>query len=186
MSKFLLAVLLAVSAVSAIAEGNYASVKAELRNGRDDTQDANVFSLTAGQNINKYLDAEVYTRVKSDDDNTNNTRVEGAVIGKLPLDYYGLSLYTRGAIGSKLNGSDNHQYWSIEPGVNLAVTSDLSLKAGLRFRDAFTTSNNDSTRTYRIGADYAITKASTVSVGYDRQNGDSKYDTLGVGYGVKF
>ena len=179
---------MALFATSAMAEGNYAGIKAEYRSGRDDTQDATAYRLTVGQNINQYLDGEVYARVKSNDDDTNNTRVEGALVGKYPVTVagYGVQLYTRGAVGTKLDGSDNHSYWSVEPGVKVAATQDLSLKAGLRFRDAFDTSNADSTRTYRLGAEYALTKTQTVSVGYDRSLGDSAYDAVSVGYGVKF
>ena len=183
MKKFLIALLLTVSTV-ALAEGNYASIKFETRNGLNGTQDANAYSLTVGQNVNKYLDAEVYARVKSNDDDTNNTRTELALVAK---DTYGaFTPYVRGAVGEKFDGSDNHSYWSVEPGVKVALTQDWSVKAGLRFRDAFTTSNNDSTRTYRLGTEYAITKTASLSAGVDLQRGDSDYNTIGLGYNVKF
>lgn len=186
MKKLTLAVLLALStAAAAAAEGNYAGIKFENRQGRDSTQDANAYSLTVGKNLNQYFDAEVYARVKSNDNSTNNTRAEVAVVGKYPV-LSGIQLYTRGAVGEKFDGSSNDGYWSLEPGVKVAATQDLSLKAGLRFRDAFNDANADSTRTYRLGAEYALDKNQSLSVGYDRSLGDSKYDAIGFGYGVKF
>ena len=184
MKKLTLAVLMALSTAAA-AEGNYAGIKFENRQGRDATQDANAYSLTVGKNLNQYFDTEVYARIKSNDDSTNNTRAELAVVGKYPV-LSGINLYTRGAIGEKFDGTGNDGYWSLEPGVKVAATQDLSLKAGLRFRDAFNDANADSTRTYRLGAEYAVTKNQSVSLGYDRSLGDSKYDAIGIGYGVKF
>ena len=184
MKKLTLAVLLALSTAAA-AEGNYAGIKFESRQGRDATQDANAYSLTVGKNLNQYFDAEVYARIKSNDDSTNNTRAEAAVVAKYPV-LSGIQLYTRGAIGEKFDGNSNDGYWSLEPGVKVAATQDLTVKAGLRFRDAFNDGNADSTRTYRLGADYALDKNQSLSVGYDRSLGDSKYDAIGIGYGVKF
>ena len=169
----------------AMADGNYASVKAEYRNGRDNSQDATAYGLTVGQNINKYLDGEVYARVKSNEDRTNNTRAEVALVGKYAIDPK-LSVYTRGAVGQMFTGTTNDSYWSVEPGVKYAVTSNLDVKAGVRFRDAFTNNYADSTRTYRLGSEYAFTKTSSVILGYDRSLGDSKYDALSIGYGIKF
>lgn len=183
MKKLTLAVLLTLSTAAA-AEGNYAGIKLEGRNGRDATQDAVAYSLTVGKNLNQYFDAEVYARVKSNDDDTNNTRAEGAVVGKYPL-LSGIQLYTRAALGQKYDGAGDDAYWSLEPGIKVAATENLGLKAGLRFRDAFDTAA-DSTRTYRLGAEYALTKNQSVSVGYDRSLGDSEYDALAVGYGIKF
>lgn len=184
MKKTLLAVILAAMATAASAEGNYAGVRAELRNGTNGTEDAAAYSLTAGQNINQNLDGEISVRVKSNDNDSNNTRMEGALIAK--TQYGDFTPYVRGAIGEKFDGTDNFAYWSVEPGVKYAVLSDLSVKAGIRFRDAFNTGDNDSTRTYRLGADYAVTKASTVSLGVDLQRGDSDYNTISAGYSVKF
>lgn len=183
--SIILAAVLATLSTAAIAEGNYAGVKFETRNGLNGTQDANAYSIVAGQNINQYLDAEVYARVKSNDNDTNNTRLELGAIGKLPVTSWATA-YVRGAVGEKFDGSDNAAYWSVEPGVKVALTQDLSVKGGIRFRDAFNTNDNDSTRTYRLSADYAITKASTLTAGVDLQRGDSEYNTLGLGYNVKF
>ena len=183
--KKLLTLVTFLFATSVMAEGNYAGIQFQSRNGLGGGQDANAYGLTVGQSINKYFDAEVHARVKSNDDDTNNTRIEGAVIGKLPL-VDGLSVYTRGAVGEKLNGQDNFAYWSVEPGVKYQVSEALTVKTGLRFRDAFNSDDNDSTRTWRVGADYAITKNSVLSAGIDRSFGDSEFVSLNLGYGVKF
>lgn len=178
-------VALALFASAAQAEGNYATIKGEYRNGRDNTQDANAYSITVGQNINQYLDGELYARLKQNDDDTNNTRVEGALVGKYPL-LTGITLYTRSAIGDKFDGSNDATYWSLEPGIKAQLTADLAVKASLRFRDAFSDSNNDSTRTYRLGTEYALSKVSVITAGYDRSLGDSEYDAVSLGYGIKY
>ena len=67
-----------------------------------------------------------------------------------------------------------------------AVTGDLALKAGVRFRDAFNDANNDSTRTYRLGAEYALDKNQTLSVGFDRSLGNAEFNAFSAGYGIKF
>ena len=185
MKKFILAILALSITTLAHAEGNYAGVKFETRNGLGGGLDSNVYSITAGQNINQFLDAEVYARVKSNDDDSNNTRLEGALVGKLPLTTE-LSAYVRGAVGEKFDGTDNFAYWSVEPGVKYQVTNALAVKTGLRFRDAFNSGDQDSTRTWKVGAEYAITKNTVVSANIDRSYGDSEFVAYGLGYGVKF
>lgn len=178
------AIFLALTLFVSVAQADgYSSVRGEYRPGRNGTQDSEAASITVGKNINQYIDGELHARIKSNDD-TNNTRVEGAVIGKLPLTDE-VSFYTRGAVGEKFDGSNNDAYWSVEPDIRALVTSALTAKAGLRFRDAFDNSS-DSTRTYRVGADYALDKTSVVTLGYDRSYGDSEFDAVNVGYGVKY
>lgn len=184
--SILLAAVLAVFSVSAQAEGYYAKVKAEYRNGLNETADSSAYGLTLGKNINKYLDAEVYTRVKlNEDSNKNDTRVEGAVVGKLPVTQ-SLSVYTRGALGKKLTGTNESHYWTIEPGIKYAVTNDLSLKAGYRVRYGFDDENHDDTRMIRLGADYALDKTSSIGVSFDKSYGDSTYNAVAASYSIKF
>lgn len=182
--SILLAAVLTSFSSFAWADGTYAKVGAEWRNGQNSTQDSMAYSLALGQSINNNLDAELYTRIKSNDDDTNNTRLEGALIAK--ASYGSFTPYVRGAVGEKLDGQDNHSYWSVEPGVKYAVLPGLRVKGALRFRDAFTTSNNDSTRTYRLGAEYDVTKSSTVALNVDKALGDSEYVAVGASYGIKF
>lgn len=186
MNKFLTLVTFLAVSFSAAADGNYAGIQYQYRDGASGNTDANVVGLTVGQSVSKFLDAEVHARVKSNDDDTNNTRVEGALVGKLPL-IGGLSVYTRGAVGEKFNGQDNTAYWSIEPGVKYAVANNISVKAGLRFRDSFNGDDvADSTRAWRVGAEYAVTKNTVLTAGVDRSLGDSEYVSYNLGYGVKF
>jgi hypothetical protein len=187
MKKSLFAVVALVFATSALAEGNYAGIKLETRDGRASTADSNVFSMTVGKSINQYLNAEVYTRLKNEDGtDSNNTRLEGALIGSVATPVNGLSVYTRGAMGKRFDHTSDYNYWSVEPGVKYAVTGDLALKAGVRFRDAFNDANNDSTRTYRLGAEYALDKTQTLSVGFDRSLGNAEFNAFSAGYGIKF
>ena len=184
MKKLVLAVALTVTAFSAQAEGTYAKAGIEWRNGLNDTQDAMTYSLAVGQNINKNLDAELYTRIKSNDNDTNNTRLEGALIAK--ANYGDFTPYVRGALGEKFDGTDNFAYWSVEPGIKYAVLPGLRVKGALRFRDAFNTNDNDSTRTYRVGAEYDVTNSSTVALNLDKSFGDSEFVSVGGSYGIKF
>lgn len=189
MKKSLFAVVALVFATSALADGHsgYAGIKVETRDGRDSTADSNTFSMTVGKSLNQYLNAEIYTRLKNEDGtDSNNTRLEGALVGAVATPVDGLSVYTRGAVGKKFDHTSDYNYWSIEPGVKYAVTNNIALKAGVRFRDAFTNSNNDSTTTYRLGAEYALNKNQAVTAGFDRASGDSDYNAFGLGYNVKF
>lgn len=181
----LLAVLMLLISSPVMADGYYAGISAQHRNGLDGNQDNKAYGIVVGQSINKYFDGEIAARLKTRDDNTNNTRVEGALVGKLPINDW-LSAYARGAVGEKFDGTDNNGFWSVEPGVKVAVTSLVSTKAGVRFRDGFTPEDKDSTRTYRFGVDYALTKNSAFGLNMDIQRGDTNQNHFGVDYKVKF
>lgn len=185
MKKFILAILALTITSFAQAEGNYGGVQFQLRNGLEGYQDAHVYQVTLGQSVNKYLDAEINTRLKTSDNDSNNTRFEGALIGRLPIGE-GFTVYNRAAYGTKMNGTDNFQYWSTEPGLQYAVTDKLNVRGGLRFRNAFNKDDNDSTRTWRAAADYAITKNSSLVAGVDRATGDDDFWSYNFGYNVRF
>jgi len=62
----------------------------------------------------------------------------------------------------------------------------LTVKAGWRHRDALDNANADQTRSWRLGADYALTKNYSVAVGYDRVRGDSNYNAVNTSLNFKF
>ena len=165
--------------------GHYMGIKWESQDGKSGGVDANTYGLTLGKKLSDNLSAEIYTRIKDADNTTNNTRLEGAVIGTMPLAGT-LSAYARVGVGEKFVSGDNYSYWTAEPGLKLGLTDDLSVKAGVRWRDSFQTNHNQWDRTYKLGVGYKLTANTAVGVDYKVKRGDSEYDAVGVGYKVSF
>ena len=185
MKKFLaMAALLAASTAFA---GGFGAVEYSSRDGVDGNADARATKVTMGTDINQMLKADFSLRQKTNTDNDlSDTRLEAGLTGTVPTGVKGLSVYGRGAVGEKFKTSTNYTYYSVEPGIKYAVTPDLSVKAGYRYRAATDSANADTTRTYRLGAEYALTKNYFVGLGYDQVRGDSKYNATNVSVGFKF
>jgi opacity protein-like surface antigen len=139
-----------------------------------------------GTDLNKTFKADFSLRQKTDTDNDlSDNRLEAGLTGTVPV-IGGLSAYTRAGVGEKFKSSTNYTYYSVEPGVRYAVTPSLSVKAGYRYRAAVDSANADTTRAWRMGAEYALTKNYFVGVGYDRVRGDSDYNAINASVGFKF
>ena len=96
-----------------------------------------------------------------------------------------VGLYARAAVGQKYSNTTDFTYYSIEPGVAVAVpgVAGLTAKVGYRFRSAFdSTQNNDQTHTARYSLAYAVSKDDTIAVKYDRVNGDNNQKVIAVAY----
>jgi hypothetical protein len=117
----------------------------------------------------------------STSDALNSTRLEGGLTGTVPV-YSSLRGYTRVAVGQKFTTTTNFTYYSVEPGVSLPLGAGFTANAGYRFRNAFDTGNNDTTRTWRTLVNYEINKGNSVGVGYDSQRGDSNQNIFRVNY----
>lgn len=182
--SILLVSILSALSTTAFAEHNTARLGIEYRDGSHGGQDATAYSLSVGQEFNKNFAGDVRARVKLNDDDTNDTRVEAGLTSKVGIG--DLSPYVRTALGEKFNGENNYTYWSIEPGLKYTVLPGLSVKGAVRFRDAFSDSIVDSTRTWRIGAEYDLTKNSSLALNVDKVIGDSEYIAAGLTYGIKF
>lgn len=183
--KKLIVTAMFLAASTAFAQG-FGSVEYSSRDGVDGTADSSAIKLTVGKKVNDTWSVDLSSRLKKEDNsNTNDTRLEAGVTASAPVGN-GFSVYTRGAIGEKYKSSDNYAYYSIEPGVKYAVTPQLTAKVGYRFRDTFTDSKADQTNTYRLGAEYALSKSYTLGLGYDRVRGDSDYNAINATVGFKF
>lgn len=185
MKKFIaMAALLAAGTAFA---GGFGSVEYSSRDGVDSTADARATKVTMGTDINEMLKVDFSLRQKTDtSNNLGDTRFEGGLTATQPVGTTGLSVYGRGAVGEKFKTSTNYTYYSVEPGVKYAVTPSLSVKAGWRYRAATDSVNADTTRTWRVGAEYALSKNYFVGLGYDRVRGDSDYNATNVSVGFKF
>ena len=184
MKKYL--VMAALLAAGSAFAGGFGSVEYSSRDGVEGTADARATKVTMGTDLNQNFKADFSLRQKTDTDNDlSDNRLEAGLTGAVPV-AGGLSAYTRLGVGEKFKTSTNYTYYSVEPGVKYAVTPSLSVKAGYRYRAALDSVNADTTRAYRIGAEYALTKNYFVGVGYDRVRGDSDYNATNVSIGFKF
>ena len=193
MSKTLLALLLAVSAVPAMADHhNFAHVQYTFRDTVDsNSQNTNRqgVNFTVGRQVANNLTVDFGEQFRTEKLNNNDgvstTRIESGVTYA-----YGLtnrvSLYTRGGLGYKFNADSDYSYYSIEPGAKLDLANGFVVKAGYRFRDSFNNSYNEQTDTVRLGADYTLAKNQTVTLGIDRSYGASEFIGYNLGYLVKF
>jgi outer membrane autotransporter protein len=187
MKKILAIVAVALFTATAAQAQGFGSVEYGSRDGVDGNADSNAVKVTLGSKINENVSVDVSSRFAKQDGSTSNntTRLEAGVTGTMPL-ASGFSIYTRGAVGERFTSTGDNSYYAVEPGVKYAVTPALTAKVGYRYRDAFTSSDNDLTRTWRLGADYALTKQHSIGLGYDRVRGDSNFNAITVNVGMKF
>lgn len=146
-------------------------------------------SLSVRESINKNFAGDVSISNKwnntSNSTGVSSTRVEGGLTGTLPL-IANVSGYTRVAVGQKFTTTTNFTYYSVEPGLSMPLGAGFTGRVGYRFRSAFDTGNNDTTRTARALVSYQINKDNTVGVGYDSQRGDSNQNIVRVNYTRSF
>jgi len=121
-----------------------------------------------------------FSNAQTEGTNALSTRLEAGATVNGPV-----GLYARAAVGQKYSNTTDFTYYSIEPGVAVAVpgVAGLTAKVGYRFRSAFdSTQNNDQTHTARYSLAYALSKNDTVAVKYDRVNGDNNQKVVAVAY----
>lgn len=145
--------------------------------------DQNSYSLTIKESINKNFVGDLgisqTSNRTSGSDTLASTRTEAGLTGSTSM--FGVTPYTRLAVGQKFSSSNNFTYYSVEPGVAVPV-GPLTAKVGYRFRNAVDTSNNDTTRTWRAGLSYDLTSKDTIGVRYDKMRGDTNQNIVAVNY----
>ena len=120
-----------------------------------------------------------FSNAQTEGTNALSTRIEAGATVAGPV-----GLYARVATGQKYSNTADFSYYSIEPGIAVAVpgVAGLTAKAGFRWRSAYDSANNDQTHTARYSLAYAVSKNDTVAVKYDRVNGDSNQKIVAVAY----
>jgi hypothetical protein len=187
MKKFALATVLAL----AVGFAQAAEVKVEAQNavGQNGSADQQVLEVGLKDSFTKNFAGDVIVKqYRTDNTNTLATRLEVGGTGSVGL-YGPVTGYTRVALGEKyVSGNAGYSYYSVEPGIAalIAIVPGMSASLGYRFQDAFSSSHNDLTRTWRAKVGYDVTKTSNVYVGYDVQRGDTDQNIVKVGYVHKF
>jgi hypothetical protein len=121
-----------------------------------------------------------FSNAQTEGTNALSTRLEAGATVNGPI-----GLYARAAVGQKYSNTTDFTYYSVEPGIAVAVpgVAGVTAKAGYRFRSAFdSTQNNDQTHTARYSLAYALSKNDTVAVKYDRVKGDNNQKVVAVAY----
>ena len=131
--------------------------------------------------ITKNLDGGFQmTTAQTEGTNAVSTRVEASLTPKYALSFG--TAYIKGSIGTKLNSSGTTDYYAVEPGVILPLGNGFSTRVGYRYRSAFDSGIADTTRTARVGLNYAVTKKDAFTLRYDRQRGDSQQNSWNFAY----
>ena len=179
--------MLATVNTAVYAQDYYASFTAGLRDRVDGEDNSSTMAITLGKKLNQNFSAEIFTRYlwKNDQNNTNNTRIEGAIRGELPVTPK-FSLVERVAIGEKMMGQYTGAYWSSETGVTYKFTDKLKLGTSYRYRTEFDNTLVDTTYSPRVSAWYAIDSTSTIFGFVERERGDRDQNNITVGYSIKF
>jgi opacity protein-like surface antigen len=136
-------------------------------------------------NLTIDLGEQFRTERLNNDAGVSTTRLETGATYTYGL-VKGIELYTRGGLGYKVTSNQDYTYYSVEPGVKYALTDVVSVKAGYRFRDAFSDAYNEKTNTVRFGAEYAVAKDQAITLGVDRSYGASDFIGYNAGYAIKF
>jgi len=182
---------LVLATTAAYAEGNvnpYASAQYQFQNGRDGQADTNGMRYVLGNTFNKNWAAEISGETnRADGTKVISSLAEVAVIPSIPLGSSATAYLRAGTGTAFVSGADSFNYYSLEPGVKVAVTAETGIKVAYRFRDAYDNSANAfKTNTVRLGVEQALTKSVSATLGYDRSYGDYKYDAVLVGLNAKF
>ena len=191
MKKIVIALMLALGAFAvtfpASATGNFGGIQYEHFNGRDnkDGPNQNGFAMTLGTGLTKSTDVDLTSRfARANATGTTANMLEGGVTQSYAAGP--ASVYLRSAIGQLWTATNDHTYYSVEPGVKVAVGNTVSLKAGYRFRDVFAKNDLFQTNTLRLGAEYEVSKDGAITIGLDRSYKDEKLDSIAAGYAFKF
>jgi hypothetical protein len=102
--------------------------------------------------------------------------------------YPGLHLGARLGVGEVFNGVNqagntvDFGYYTAEPKAEYMVTDKLSALASWRYRNSFAENNEYQTRTWKVGAGYAVTKKDLVEVKYFKERGDTRSNGVALEY----
>lgn len=184
MKKIVAIVTLAVS--GAAFAGSVSVEGTSLNNIRGNDQTGASFTLNQDVNKTFSVHTQLVTR-QTENTNAVSTRLE--VGGTATTELVGSAKgYVKVALGEKYSSSGSFTYYSIEPGITMPVSSNVTARVGYRYRTAVNNPNvnNDTTDTVRVGLSYALSKNDSVGFRFDRITGDSRQDGYNVSYTRSF
>jgi predicted porin len=134
----------------------------------------------AGVYVRPFIDVDQYQLglrlLSSRDVQTGEmyTYIEPQVTRMFPVGKSPVSVGATASLGLLTAKSDSYRYGSIEPKVAYAVNDKLTLGAGARYRNTFDNQIKFESWTYSAGANYKLTKATSVTVAGFEKNLDER------------
>jgi hypothetical protein len=183
MKKIIALLALAISGTVYAAS---ATVEYQRVTGVNGSKDQTGYLVVVREDINKNFTGDVvFSMRQTDITNSLSTGIEAGITSRVSSGT--IRPYLRASIGEKFVSSGSFSYYSIEPGITVPFgSSRISGRLGWRYRDAFSASNNDETRTWRAGASYTINNKNLIGLRYDRARGDSNQNSWNFSYTRNF
>jgi hypothetical protein len=184
MKKFL-AVILSLTAATAFAGS--ATVEYTDAKGVDGGGNSGQYLLQFKENVTKNVAVDVkMTTQQADGTKAVTSRVEGGVTGSVALaPSLPFSVYTRVGLGQKYKAGQDFTYYTVEPGVQAPVGPFMA-KVGYQYRAATDSAIADTTKMWRAGLTYPLTRVDAVGVRYDRMRGDTNANSWNLAYTRNF
>ena len=191
MNKFLLALLLTVSAVASAGEYNYVTPSIDFKDKVNSPNNHTVYGITVGHDFGNTWKVDA----RMEDETVNGGTHEGLVQVSATKDigtWYGVTPYASVAVGEKSKTTTNFVYGVAAVGAKYTVYPGVTVSAQSRLRTPFNegldlhTGYNYKTVENSIGAKWQFAKDQAVGIKYAVERGDSQYDTVGVNYSYNF
>ena len=168
------------------AKTNFAKIEYAFRDYDGDAANKNGINLTVGGVVAPRiaLDLKTEFRLTNGSEAISNRFEAGATyaVGT----YNDIKFAVRGGLGEKFTNGDNYTYYSVEPSASYAINSDVTVTTSYRFRDAFNDARRDETHQVKVGGSYKLTDNTALVASIGRSWGDVQYNSVNVGYGIKF
>lgn len=196
MKSVMLAMVLALAATSASAleltttpieaKTNFAKIDYAFRNYDNKTASQNGINLTVGGVVAPNIALDLTTEFKVENGSkTISNRIETGATYTVGT-FRDIKFAVRGGVGEKFADRSNFTYYTVEPIVSYAVNDDVTVTTSYRFRDAFRTVHADKTHQVSVGGAYKLTENTALVASISRSWGDVQYNSVTVGYGIKF
>lgn len=183
MKKIIITSIMAIAAASAFAGS--ATAEYQAADGQYGAANNTALVLSVKENITSNIAVDVGgTNTQTAGTSALSTRVEGGVTYSLPISVVTAS--ARVGAGEKYTNGANTEYWSVEPAAAYTINDKWSTKLGYRYRTAVNGGVADQTRTWRLGAAYAVTKSDSIGVRLDQVRGDSNLNAVAVNFTHSF
>jgi hypothetical protein len=175
------ALLVAVTATSALAAGGYATIDYNDESNRKTGAE----NINTGLTVGSKMDGVDYSVKMA----TSQTEIgSGSITQTLELrarKSFG-AVYFGGRVGERMTSATHFSYYAIDSGVKFPLVAGFTADVGARYRNAFESGKLYETTRGHVAVGYALTKQDAVGVRWSRSHGDEEKDAVRLAYTRSF